>query len=305
MTQKFPSSDRRTFSKPEASPPRPSSPKAPSPKHRAPSHRCRLMPTRRTTMPTRNLGKTGYKVGIFSLGGQAALEKSQQLRHRRPHHRARPRPSASTTSTPPPSYGGPERWSEQYVGRVMKTRRNDAFLATKTKERTRGRLHAHDREVASTPQHRPRRSLAAPRRRSPEDVDAIFAKGGQPWKPSSRCTTQKVVRLPRRHRPLPPPKPLIDTVNRYNFDTILMAMNRRRHPHPQLSPRSPKLLPTRRRKADGHHRHEGPLTRPPPRIMDAAVARRATPLMGGLRHRPPPRRHDHEGRDALHTHPNP
>jgi hypothetical protein len=28
-----------------------------------------------TAMPTRNLGKTGYKVGIFSLGGQAALEK--------------------------------------------------------------------------------------------------------------------------------------------------------------------------------------------------------------------------------------
>lgn len=27
-------------------------------------------------MPTRNLGKTGYKVGIFSLGGQAALEKA-------------------------------------------------------------------------------------------------------------------------------------------------------------------------------------------------------------------------------------
>src|ERR1043165_8954483 len=26
-------------------------------------------------MPTRNLGRTGYKVGIFSLGGQAALEK--------------------------------------------------------------------------------------------------------------------------------------------------------------------------------------------------------------------------------------
>jgi aryl-alcohol dehydrogenase-like predicted oxidoreductase len=27
-------------------------------------------------MPTRNLGKTGYKVGIFSLGGQASLEKA-------------------------------------------------------------------------------------------------------------------------------------------------------------------------------------------------------------------------------------
>src|ERR1039458_2778187 len=28
-----------------------------------------------TAMPTRNLGKTGYRVGIFSLGGQAAIEK--------------------------------------------------------------------------------------------------------------------------------------------------------------------------------------------------------------------------------------
>lgn len=26
-------------------------------------------------MPTRNLGKTGYKVGILSLGGQASIEK--------------------------------------------------------------------------------------------------------------------------------------------------------------------------------------------------------------------------------------
>jgi aryl-alcohol dehydrogenase-like predicted oxidoreductase len=34
-------------------------------------------------------------------------------------------------------YGGPLRWSEQYVGEVMKTRRGEAFLATKTRERTR------------------------------------------------------------------------------------------------------------------------------------------------------------------------
>ncbi|MGA2155794.1 MAG: hypothetical protein ABSH37_15375, partial [Bryobacteraceae bacterium] len=26
-------------------------------------------------MPVRNLGRTGYKVGIFSIGGQAALER--------------------------------------------------------------------------------------------------------------------------------------------------------------------------------------------------------------------------------------
>ena len=28
------------------------------------------------SMPTRNLGKTGYKVAIFSLGGQASIEKA-------------------------------------------------------------------------------------------------------------------------------------------------------------------------------------------------------------------------------------
>src|SRR5579864_2095771 len=87
-------------------------------------------------MPARNLGKTGYKVGIFSLGGQSSLEK--------PHNEAVAVPIIEraldlgvnyidTSSI----YGGPERWSEQYVGKVMKHRRGDAFLATKTKERTR------------------------------------------------------------------------------------------------------------------------------------------------------------------------
>ena len=34
-------------------------------------------------------------------------------------------------------YGGPERWSERYIGQVMKRRRNEMFIARKTKERTR------------------------------------------------------------------------------------------------------------------------------------------------------------------------
>jgi len=36
-------------------------------------------PVTPTAMPTRNLGKTGYKVGIFSLGGQASLEKANNF----------------------------------------------------------------------------------------------------------------------------------------------------------------------------------------------------------------------------------
>jgi len=87
-------------------------------------------------MPVRNLGRTGYKVGVFSLGGQAALERA--------HNEAVAVPIIEraldlgvnyidTSSI----YGGPERWSEQYVGAVMKRRRGQAFLASKTKERTR------------------------------------------------------------------------------------------------------------------------------------------------------------------------
>jgi len=87
-------------------------------------------------MPTRNLGTTGYKVGIFSLGWQASIEK--------PNNEAVAVPIIEraldlgvnyidTSSI----YGGPERWSEQYVGKVMKHRRGEVFLATKTKERTR------------------------------------------------------------------------------------------------------------------------------------------------------------------------
>ena len=68
-------------------------------------------------MPTRNLGKTGYKVGIFSLGGQASLEK--------PNNEAVAVPIiekaldlgvnyVDTSSI----YGGPERWNEQLQKRV-------------------------------------------------------------------------------------------------------------------------------------------------------------------------------------------
>jgi len=88
------------------------------------------------SMPTRNLGKTGYKVGIFSLGGQAALEKSNNEANAVSIIEKALDLGVNYIDTSS-IYGGPERWSEQYVGKVMKHRRNDAFLATKTKERTR------------------------------------------------------------------------------------------------------------------------------------------------------------------------
>ncbi|HTQ97046.1 MAG TPA: aldo/keto reductase, partial [Candidatus Acidoferrum sp.] len=80
-------------------------------------------PKTSAAMPTRNLGKTGYKVGIFSLGGQAALEKPNNFDVAVPIIERALDLGVNYIDTSS-IYGGPERWSEQYVGRVMKTRRN-------------------------------------------------------------------------------------------------------------------------------------------------------------------------------------
>ena len=93
-------------------------------------------PATANAMPTRNLGKTGHRVGIFSLGGQAALERGHNDDVAVPLiHRALDLGInyLDTSSI----YGGPDRWSEHYLGQVMRQRRAEAFLASKTKERTR------------------------------------------------------------------------------------------------------------------------------------------------------------------------
>src|SRR5271165_7382502 len=92
-------------------------------------------PATPNAMPTRNLGKTGYRVGIFSLGGQAALERADNEAAAVPIIEKALDLGVNYIDTSS-IYGGPQRWSERYVGKVMKKRRNQAFLASKTRERT-------------------------------------------------------------------------------------------------------------------------------------------------------------------------
>ena len=173
-------------------------------------------------MPTRNLGKTGYKVGIFSLGGQAALEKANRFDVTVPIIERALDLGVNYIDTSS-IYGGPERWSEQYVGQVMKTRRQEAFLATKTKERTRdGSMRMIDKSLKLlNTDHVDLWQLHDVG--LPEDVGAIFAKGGA-MEALIEMHEQKVVRflgVTGHYRP----EALMDAVNRYPFDTILMAMN--------------------------------------------------------------------------------
>jgi uncharacterized protein len=173
-------------------------------------------------MPTRNLGKTGYKVGIFSLGGQAALEKPNNFDAAVPIVERALDLGVNYIDTSS-IYGGPERWSEQYVGRVMKTRRQEAFLATKTKERTRdGSLRMIEKSLTLlNTDHIDLWQLHDIG--LPEDVNAVFAPGGA-MQALLEMQQQKVVRflgVTGHYRP----EALIDAVNRHPFDTILLALN--------------------------------------------------------------------------------
>jgi aryl-alcohol dehydrogenase-like predicted oxidoreductase len=173
-------------------------------------------------MPTRNLGKTGYKVGIFSLGGQAAIE--------RPDNEAVAVPIIEkaldlgvnyidTSSI----YGGPQRWSERYVGQVMKKRRSEAFLASKTRERTKaGSLSMLEQSLKLlNTDHLDLWQLHDIG--SNNEIEQIFAKGGA-MEALLEARDQKMVRflgITGHFRP----EPLIEAIRRYPFDTILMAVN--------------------------------------------------------------------------------
>jgi aryl-alcohol dehydrogenase-like predicted oxidoreductase len=179
-------------------------------------------PVTPTAMPTRNLGKTGYKVGIFSLGGQAALERANNFDAAVPIIERALDMGVNYIDTSS-IYGGPERWSEQYVGKVMAHRRNQAFLATKTRERTREaslRMIDKSLELLKT-DHVDLWQLHDIGTMT--DVNAVFAKGGA-MEALLEMQQQKVVRylgITGHYRP----DALMECIKRHPFDTILMAMN--------------------------------------------------------------------------------
>jgi aryl-alcohol dehydrogenase-like predicted oxidoreductase len=175
-----------------------------------------------SAMPTRNLGKTGYKVGVFSLGGQAALEKADNFDAAVPIIERALDLGVNYIDTSS-IYGGPDRWSEQYVGKVMAHRRTEAFLATKTKERTReGSLRMIEKSLQLlNTDHVDLWQLHDIGTMT--DVNQIFAKGGA-MEALLEMQDQKVVRylgITGHYRP----DALIESIHRHDFDAILMAMN--------------------------------------------------------------------------------
>lgn len=171
-------------------------------------------------MPHRDLGRTGYRVRLFSLGGQATLERpGMQEQALAIIHRALDL-GVNYIDTAA-AYG--RGISQTYIGEVMRTRRREVFLATKTHLRTRDeslRLLDESLKLLKTDQidlwqlHNISRT---------DQLDTIFGPGGA-IEALTRARDQKLVRFLgiTGHYD---PDVLLDGINRFDFDTILMALN--------------------------------------------------------------------------------
>ena len=179
-------------------------------------------PRTATAMPTRNLGRTGHLVGLFSLGGQAAIEQPNNEKVAVPLIERALDLGVNYLDTSA-RYGGEARWSEQYFGQVMKRRRKEAFLASKTHDRTAEgslRLLETSLNLLHT-DHLDLWQLHA--MSSMDDVERICAKGGA-LEAFVKARDQKLVRFLGLSGHTDP-EVLAEAIRRFPFDTVLMAFN--------------------------------------------------------------------------------
>ena len=194
-------------------------------------------PATPAAMPTRNLGRTGYRVGVFSLGGQAAIERPDNDAVAVPLIERALDLGVNYVDTAA-AYGGEKRWSQRYIGQVMKRRRKESFLTSKTHDRTRDgslRLLEESLRLLNTDHvdlwqlHRVSRA---------EELEQIFGPGGA-IEALQQARDQKMVRYlgVAGHTD---PDVLIEALQRFEFDTILLALNAADPHHLSFSAR---LLP--------------------------------------------------------------
>lgn len=188
-------------------------------------------------MPTRNLGKTGYRVGIFSLGGQATVEQPDKEAEATAIVERAIDLGVNYIDTAA-QYGGSQRWSQKYIGIVMKRRRKEVYLASKSHDRTRDgslKLLEESLKLLNT-DHLDAWQMH--HMTTMDDVERAFAKGGA-IEAFTQARDQKMVRFlgVTGHTD---PEVLMECLRRFPFDQILMAVNAA-DPHHQSF--QEKLLP--------------------------------------------------------------
>ncbi|TVR58625.1 MAG: aldo/keto reductase [Spirochaetaceae bacterium] len=171
-------------------------------------------------MPTRMLGRTGERIGIFSLGGEATVEQ----RHNRERAIAiidRAIDLGVNYIDTSPRYGAGS--SERNIGEVMRRRRAEVFLATKTHDRSYdGTLRLFEQSLSRLQTDRVE-LYQIHNVRTRGDVDAALARNGA-VRAARRLQDEGAVRFVgiSGHRD---PTVLLDAINRYEFDSVLMSLN--------------------------------------------------------------------------------
>lgn len=173
-----------------------------------------------SAMPTNSFGKTGYKVGVLSLGGQATLEiKGREEESEKIINRAIDL-GVNYIDTAA-SYG--RGVSQLNIGRVMKTRRSEVWLSTKTHDRTYdGSMRLLEESLTNLQtDHLDTWQIHNIQRQ--EQVDQIFASDGA-MKAMEKAKSEGMVRkigITGHYEPLV----LLEAIKRYPFDSILLAVN--------------------------------------------------------------------------------
>lgn len=171
-------------------------------------------------MPERPFGKTGHNIRLFSLGGQATIEKPDTDAESEAiiNHAIDRGVNYIDTAA---SYG--RGISQKYIGGVMATRRDEVFLATKTHNRTRdGSLQLLEQSLASLQtDHLDLWQLHNISRM--EQVEQIFADDGAIHALLEAREQGIVKNLGITGHANP--EVLLEMLRRFEFDTILMALN--------------------------------------------------------------------------------
>lgn len=177
-------------------------------------------PVTYNAMPTRSLGKTGYKVGVLSLGGQATLEiKGREEESEKIINRALDL-GVNYIDTAA-SYG--QGVSQLNIGRVMKTRRGEVWLSTKTHDRTYDGSMRLLEESLKNLQTDHLDTWQLHNVQKMDQLDQIFAENGA-IKALEKAKSEGVVRnvgITGHFEPMV----LLEGIRRYRFDSILLAVN--------------------------------------------------------------------------------
>ncbi len=171
-------------------------------------------------MPRRVLGKTGYHVGLFSIGGNGAVEMRGAAVEVETFLNRALDLGVNYLDTAAAYHQGD---SERNIGQVMKQRRKEVWLASKTDGVT---YDACMRELESSLKNLQTDHLdcwQAHNIRTQRDLDRIFAKDGA-VKAMEKAREQKLVRTLgiTGHKDA---LILRKGIEQYPFDTVLMALN--------------------------------------------------------------------------------